>query len=121
MRVPSPMAMQAGGSPAECPAVASGESLSGFFHAAWVCAASPSRTNPRADLGPAGGLRGRRATRPVDPVDDCTLDASSEETADGDPQMAECLWRSALSRGPAAMAGTIVARYNAFFPSVAGQ
>ena len=72
--------------------------------------------NPRADLGPAGGLRGRRATRPVDPVDDCTLDASSEETADGDPQMAECLWRSALSRGPAAMAGTIVARYNAFSP-----
>ena len=115
MRVPSPMAMQAGGSPAECPAVASGESLSGFFPRGLP--ASPSRTNPRADLGPAGGLRGRRATRSVDPVDDCTLDASSEETADGDPQMAECLWRSALSRGPAAMAGTIVARYNAFSPA----
>lgn len=32
--------------------------------------------------------------------DDYTLDTLPEEMADGDPQMAECLWRSTLSRGP---------------------
>jgi hypothetical protein len=43
---------------------------------------------------------------------DDTLDTSPEEMADGDPQKAECLWRSTLSRGPAAMAGSVVVRYD---------
>ena len=38
--------------------------------------------------------------------DDYTLDTSPEEMADGDPQMAECLWRCTL-------AGAVVARYDA--------
>jgi hypothetical protein len=43
---------------AKRPVAPSGESLSGFFHAAWVL-------NPGADLGPAGGIRGRAATPAV--------------------------------------------------------
>jgi hypothetical protein len=57
------------------------------------------RTNPGADFGrlPHTMATGHSAGRSSD---DNTLDASPEEMADGDPQMAECLWRSTLSRGP---------------------
>jgi hypothetical protein len=53
---------------------------------------------PLADLGRLAAYQGdgHSAARSGD---DYTLDTSPEEMADGDPQMAECLWRSTLSRG----------------------
>ena len=70
------------------------------------------QASPLADLGRLAAYQGdgHSAGRSSDGY---TLDTSPEEMADGDPQMAECLWRSTLSRGPAAMAGAVVARYDA--------
>jgi hypothetical protein len=97
---------------ARCPAVASGESLSGF-HAAWgLCHLPVPDESSGRSWASWRALRGRRALGGRF-SDDCTPDASSEEMADGDPQMAECLGRSTLCGDPATMAGAAVARYDA--------
>jgi hypothetical protein len=84
---------------ATCPAIGRRESEVRVF----ARQSEPSLAGLERILGPI--LAGRRRTRARGhsagrSSDDYTLGTSSEEMADGDPQMAECLWRSALSRGP---------------------
>ena len=104
--LPSPMpgrsptaALGCRGLAATCPAIGRRESLVRVF------ARQPNLASRALEriLGPI--LADWRHTRATGhsagrSSDDYTLDTSPEEMADGDPQMAECLWRSTLSRGP---------------------
>ena len=66
--------------------------LLSIFPATKRLSGSASKAASRSRRNAPFGLRRSRQ--------EITLDTSPEEMADGDPQMAECLWRSTLSRGP---------------------